>query len=311
MREEESDVDSNERFMRDFVGPDDNRSSESSERVGNTNNTVGSREEATHQLQSLARAQVEFRPSASANEQTAHVQAVTYIDDETRVHRPDIVLQNNNAYLGASGSSDNVRIPHRAPTVPPPPVERRIPPLAMQDPAFQARQREMYRLYQTGAIRQESSHESDDSTDSGEYTIGDGSPASSGLHHSSRNSSRAGQRSGSSISSRSAVAAAVVIAAASSASVAEGSEIVVWPSVSPNLDENWTVSGWVCGFAVIVAWCCGLLTAWCCFRHRVEVKIIWNSVSQHLVSPQAIKGVTKLLRWQEEDDAHIKVPVST
>ena len=90
-----------------------------------------------------------------------------YGDDEVRGGG-----QNNNDYMRASSSTSNVAIPAKAPTVPPPPTHR-IPPLEVQ------RAREEARRILQARLRQEDELESE-STDSGEYTIRDGSHPSSG-----------------------------------------------------------------------------------------------------------------------------------
>ena len=193
------------------------------------------------------------------------------IEDEDTLHNGlrSGSTEDNNQYLRSAGSTDTVVIPARPPTVPPPPITHRVPRLEDQDPAFRARQREMFQLYRTGAIRQESSHDSSQSTDSGEYTIRDGSPRSSGHHHSSRNSDHVEHGSVSS-SPRAPVSLVLATAAAASslqhADGASTSPVIYVSFLSDGiLDLSWTL-----GLGVVIGWIGGMLTFWCFSIVRVD-----------------------------------------
>ena len=260
-----SEVNSNERFVRDFVGPNDVDVEDRAERTPvNTNNTIGSREASVIELQRMTMAATNFERQAMS---------AIYVDDQVSVREDErTILPDNDAYLQAAGSSEQVVIPSRAPTVPPPPVTHRVPRLEDQDPAFRARQREMFALFRTGAIRQESSHESNESTDSGEYTIRDGSTPSSGHHHSSRGSSQANH--GSVPSSPTVSAAIGIVTAITAASLpqAEGATHQVSFLLNPPEDGG-SHTNWILGFGILVGWIVGVATTFCCVKSQTEIKV--------------------------------------
>ena len=81
-------------------------------------------------------------------------------------------LPTNNDYTSATSSASRVVMPAKAPTVPPPPTHR-LPPLEIQRARAEARQPPL--------VRPDPGEDSgSESTDSGEYTIRDGSHPSSG-----------------------------------------------------------------------------------------------------------------------------------
>ena len=261
-----SDVNSNERYVRDFDGPDSVESeSDSQIRVPNANNMIGSREDAAQDRQRLER---------RWNEQLRSSDRVEYVDDTALImpERRVREVYDNNMHLQAAGSSDTVVLPAREPTVlPPPPIMRRVPRLEDQDPMFRARQREMFALYRTGALRQESSHESNQSTDSGEYTIRDGSPRSSGHHHSSRNSEHV--EPGSVVTSPRAPASLVVAAAVLSNTITPSEGAPWWPDivVQPPQDETAT-NAWLIAVSIVGGWIMGVFTVWCCCKTHAGIR---------------------------------------
>ena len=164
-----SEVNSDERYAREFVGPTESQPVGTSVGVnegnnGNNNNTVGSREAAVLNASRFGRNVGERNNYQAGTVFIGRVDALRYVDEEIWAGVRPAPLPDNNAYLRPSGSSDVVVLPARSPAVPPPPPTHRIPRLEEQDEAFRARQRELFRMYQTGALRQESSHQSQEST---------------------------------------------------------------------------------------------------------------------------------------------------
>ena len=268
-----SDVDSNERYARSFAGPDVDAEEDTQQQMVNNNNTVGSREVAMRRALEFGNNQITEVRSHIADLNQHAPSAVLYVDDEISSVPTGRLTLDNNASGQASGSNDVVGIPARQATVPPPPVTHRIPPLELQDATFRAQQREMFRLFQSGALQQVASNTSNESTDSGEYTIRDGSPASSGRHHSSRNSSRVGHSSAAGTPVSVTAAALAVAVISSSVPGAESTKSLslatrdVWDEGS-DAGSVWNLVtvGFVC-------WCLGLFMVWSCMRYRVEVKI--------------------------------------
>ena len=131
----------------------------------------------------------------------------------------------------------------------------------------------MFRLFQIGALQQIASNTSNESTDSGEYTVRDGSPASSGRHHSSRNSSGVGHSTA--VGTPVSVTAAALTVAVISSSVPGAESAKSLSLVTRDVWEEGSDVGSVWIFAVVglVCWCLGFFIAWSCMRYRVEVKI--------------------------------------
>ena len=238
------------------------------------NNTIGSREEAQRNLSLMA----DSYRSAIEN-QTERVVNIPEVGLRRRnldsLSRSSLEGSHdaNNRYTRAAGSNELVQIPARRPTVDPPPVMYRIPGREYQTVAQAARYRDMVRRYEEGQLRQEPSSESLESTDSGEYTIRDGSSLSP------PGSVERAPQPAAEISTQSlspAVAASVLTAtlAASLPPAAEGYPVVMrWNNVFPQQPEN--IPGfWELLFLCVVAgFTLGICAGWFMFGVRVRVMV--------------------------------------
>ena len=270
-REEEygSDVDSNERYVQSFVfDGEEEVVSRAVSGTTNNNNTIGSREQAQRLVQQR---EAEWHASRSYSPGLIpgwRQSTARYVDDEVQALETTRSAESdhNNAYLRAAGSTDAVHIPARAPTVRPPPLTHRVPRLEDQDENMRARQREMFRLFQTGAIRQPSSSESEPTTDSGEYTIRDGSlPSSANFEGHVETNEPEDRLSTGTGATGYAVAAAIV--AASNLPQADGATV---SSISTEVGQVWirpvddNIGLWVVLLLMCGAWIFGLVTACGC-----------------------------------------------
>ena len=262
-----SDVDSNERYVQSF-NMDLSDSNQSSSLGLNTNNSIGSRERAQ---EVVSRHQEAYQQSVnqSTTRHIAHaVQLAAYVDDvvEGRGQRTNQRHRLNNAVEPPASSSDVLHRPPRSSTVPPPPLSHRVPRLEDQTEAERARHREMFRRFQTGTIQQPPSSESGlgESTDSGEYTIRDGSLPSSGSYNGHLEQDRESPHL-SSTSSQRARAALTVTLAASMLPPAEGSRSLTASTLeisSVRMDPELT--GYlVMGLIALTMWLLGYFTAKC------------------------------------------------
>ena len=153
-------------------------------RPQNVNNTIRSREEVARQF-------TLHQWRTNVWDSTVNVPPLPqrrteqyYLDDAVP---PESVIQDElrtaNNSQRAAGSADSVVIPTRQPTVPPPPPSHRIPPLEVQMAQRRERgerQDQMEPNQEERQVQEGLSEDSQESTDSGEYTIRDGSEPSSG-----------------------------------------------------------------------------------------------------------------------------------
>ena len=160
--------------------------------------------------------------------------------------------------------------PHRAPTVPPPPPSHRLPRLEDQPEAMRARQREMFRLYQTGAIHQASNSESDSSSDSGEYTIRDGSLPSPSNFEGQVEDNEAGHSNSGGGTTGYVVAATVI--SASSLPQAEGASIPVDVSTHTAFPKQSNQDLWLLTMLACGMWGIGFLMACCCLGLWIRLR---------------------------------------
>ena len=170
--ESHSDVDSNEKAVQEHPGPEEIMDSP---RVENTNSTIASREEVMRQLTMHPWRTNHWNNDVALRQTPQRWSGQYYLDDDVPLEEAiqDEVRSANNWSQRAAGSNDTVVIPTRSPTVPPPPAVRHLPPLEIQRVAPEVDQRDR-------TDREEASSENQESTDSGEFTIKDGSEPSSG-----------------------------------------------------------------------------------------------------------------------------------
>ena len=262
--ETDSHANSNEQYVQTFAQED---SSDDGSQERNSNNTIGSRERAVEWAQDRA---LNHRRESTYS----HVRGMEVyqeIDDEATPREstsstPMYLL--NNAYVSAAGSGDQVIIPARRPTVLPPYPLRRIPTLEHQTEEQRIRIREMYPPPPVNPGPDEAAMDSNEdvSTDSGEYTVRDGSLPSSGnydgaIHDHNRPRSEGSSRNPS-VGSSSAIIATVVVA--SSITPTSGSTMVaVHPSPlwADRHDLSWTAIA-SCVAVLICTWWFGFLVAW-------------------------------------------------
>ena len=181
----DSHADSNERFVQTFDYSETSAEAVSHNDQENSNHTIGSREEAVRHVQSQAAAQrMQMQEDRDGFQDTG-----SWNQREWRRHdevSPNMIPERgalpNNAYLQAAGSSDQVVLPTRRPTVNPPYPLRRIPLLEHQTEEQRAYYRGLPRPVPLEQDQDEEARElgSETSTDSGEYTVRDGSLPSSG-----------------------------------------------------------------------------------------------------------------------------------
>ena len=275
-----SDVDSNERYIQEF----EMDSSHEAEVQPNTNNTIGSRERV---LEYVAQSQREARnEGVSLGTQVpyeAGLRQRRYPWDEN--HQPDdMPWTGSNGYEHASSSTSQVVIQSKASTVAPPPTAptHRMPSLEVQMQMREARRVEMMRLWETGAIQQPPSTEGSISTDSGEYTIRDGSLPSSGGYqrddHSPDQSAVPPEtnatRESHSDSSRASTALATLVVASALGS-AEGREVstVALPMRNRAVFEGMGSDMGILGLGILFGVMIGFFMAWSCCGMRVQLSI--------------------------------------
>ena len=297
----DSDVDSNERYVQSFNYDMSDSDADPPSRY-NTNNTIGSRERAQECLRQQVEAYRNYARQSAIHQVLPGTQTAVFGDDEVEAEVHGVRRRRglNNALEQAASSGDILQRPPRSATVPPPPLSHRVPRLEEQTEADRARHREMFRLFQTGAIRQPSSSESrpGESTDSGEYTVRDGSLPSSGGYNGHLEQSQQSSSSSSASSQRARAALTVALVASTLSSTEGSSDLVINGSEWDHETYYTSASMYVLlGSIAIIVWLLGFLCAKCqtsfCTRHitarnQPQPQDVANQIVIHVGSSLAV-----------------------